>query len=284
MKTGVVRMITGIAVTIMLLTMFWAAVAGAEEAAGKITRVQGKVNVSRGGQPRQAVVGMRVNPGDMIQTESDGRVKILMSDNTILSLGSKSQFRIRNYRHDTRTRQTTADYSLVYGRGRAMVPKGMGIKDMRFSTPSAVAGVRGTELIFEYDPSTGKTTITAVDGTVTITNPNDPSQTITLTSGMGCVIGPTGAIGTPYNVTPQQIEDLRRQARANENSPRTVAVIDLPGTDATLTVVAPEEGPVVFVVEETGLVINPEDLIDQEPPPFTSVTININLPGGGAVK
>jgi hypothetical protein len=270
-------MITGVAMAAMLLMLFWSPAASAEEAAGKITRVQGNVTVNRGGRSLKATIGMRVVPGDVIRTEVEGRVKILMSDSTILSLGSKSQFRIRNYRHDARTRQTTADYSLVYGRGRAMVPKGAGSRDMRFSTPSAVAGVRGTELIFEYDPATGQTRITAVDGTITITNPNNPSETITLTSGMGCVIGSNGAIGTPYQVTPEQIEELRRLSRAGEGSPRRVVVVEVPGSEATVSIGTTGEGQVVFVIEETGTVINPEDLIDQEPPPYTSVTIDLNL-------
>ena len=283
MKDKFLKTIALLAFAAMLIIIFGSAEANAEEAVGKVTRVQGNVNVIRGGKPLKATVGTRVIVGDIIQTEESGRVKILMNDSTILGLGSKSQFRIKNYRHDTRARQTTADYSLVYGRGRAVVPRGVGTRNINFSTPSAVAGVRGTELILEYDPATGQTKITVGDGTVIVADPNDPTRTITLTAGMGCVVGPDGIPGAPFKVTPEQIEELRKQAQSDEGSPRRVVVIELPGMTAQITVDTGGEQPDIFFRTDTGTVINPQDLIDQEPPPLTPVKININL-GGGAAK
>jgi len=283
MKGKVWKMIAGVAFAAMLITIFESSAANAEEAVGKVTRVQGNVNVIRGGKPLKAGIGTRIMAGDIIQTEENGRVKILMNDSTILGLGSKSQFRIKNYRHDTRARQTTADYSLVYGRGRAVVPRGAGTRNINFSTPSAVAGVRGTELIMEYDPVTGQTKFVVGDGTVTVADPNDPTRTITLTAGMGCIVGPDGVPGAPFNVTPEEIEELRKQAQSDEGAPRRVVVMELPGQTAVLTVDTGGGEQEIIIITDTGTVINPQDLIDQEPPLLTPVKVNLNL-GGGAAK
>jgi len=277
MKGKVRRMIAGIAFAAALIAIFHSSAANAEEAVGKVTRAQGNVNVIRGGKPLKAGIGTRIMAGDTIQTEENSRVKILMNDSTILGLGSKSQFRIKNYRHDARARQTSADYSLVYGRSRAVVPKGVGTRNINFSSPSAVAGVRGTELIMEYDPVTGQTKIVVGDGTVTVVDPNDPTRTITLTAGMGCIVGPDGAPGAPFNVTPEELEELRRQAQSDEGAPRRVVILELPGQTATLTVDTGGGEQGIIITTDTGLVINPQDLIDQEPPPLTPVKINLKL-------
>lgn len=248
----------------------------AAEAVGKITRLNGEVSVNRGSSVLKIGVGTRVLAGDIVETKEASSTKILMLDGSVLSLGPKSKMRIRNFSTDKRTNQTAANYDLVYGRGRANIPKTPGArKDIKFSTPTAVAGVRGTELIFEYDPATGQTRMIAVDEAITITNAN--GETITLQPGMGVTIGPDGVISSPFDVPIDEINRLRNEANSGLGSPRKVVVVNLPGTGGLHVTIGETGGGVQIILGDTGIIFSPEDLIDQEPPPYTLVDIKLNI-------
>jgi len=284
MKINAIKTTTLIVATAFVLCAFTYSRADAASAVGKITRKSGNVALSRRGRNLRVAVGTRVMPGDLVSTKTGARVKILMSDSSVLSLGPNSKMRIRSYSHNRRTRQTAANYDLVYGRGRARVPKRAGVrKNIRFRTPTAVAGVRGTELIIEYDPVTGQTRIIAVDGTVTVEDPNNPGQFVTLTPGMGVTVGADGGLSSAFNVPVEEVEELRRKAYVPGNSPRRVTVIEVPGTsdsDIGISIEVTEGGGINLILEDSGTVINPEDLLDQEPPPYTPVKINLSINSG----
>ncbi len=277
MKTAIRTMALATMAVIFMLGML-SSRAEAASAVGKITRVTGDVKVQRGDKTFPTQVGTRVMQADLVETGSNAKVKILMSDSSVLSLGPNSKMRIRSYRHNRRSRQVSANYDLVYGRGRARVPRRAARKDIRFSTPSAVAGVRGTTLIFEYNPNTGQTRVVSVDGTVTVVNPNNPGETITLSPGMGTVVAGMNAPTSPFKVPDAEIAQLKRRAQVKGASPRRVVVVETPGEDVTISVEPGEEGePPKIILEDSGTVTDPEDLIDQEPPPFTQVILNLTI-------
>lgn len=257
----------------------WSAQANAAGPAGQITRVDGKVTIIRGGKTIPAQTGIAILEGDSIQTEAKAKVKMLMTDGTILDIGPSSKFNITDYYYNPTTR---ANYSLVYGRGRAKVPRSRKRQNVRFTTPTAVAGVRGTDIIFEYNAATGQTRIIVVTGTVIVVNPSVPGQQIILTAGMGTTVG-AGLIPTPpFQVPGGEIRNLMKGLQPSTRSPRRVITIVVPGghTQDVGQVVPPNVatgGGGTTTTQGGGLVSSPQDLIDQEPPPFTPVIINIWL-------
>lgn len=260
----------------MALIAGWLINAQAAGTAGKITRATGKVTVHRGGAAIAARPGMGLNVGDIVQTEAGSYAKFLMSDGTMINVAPGSKVRVKSYSHDPRTGQRAANYDLVYGRGRAQVPKA-GQPAIRFSTPTAVAGVRGTELIFSFDPATGQTTIVAVDGVVDVVNPDQPGQTTTLNPGMATTIG-TGMVPTPpVLMSAGEINNLRQGAVGSDPSPRTTVVITIPGTGSGDFKFPEGYQGTGNAPGNDGVIGSPQDLINQEPPPFTPVIININL-------
>jgi len=265
-------------VLVIALVTGWSVYASAEGAAGKITRVTGKVSLLRGGSSISAKVGMGLNVGDIIQTEAGSYAKFLMSDGTMINVAPSSRVRVKSYLHDPRSGMRAANYDLVYGRGRAQVPKAAMPPNIRFSTPTAVAGVRGTELIFSYDAATGQTTIVAVDGQVEVANPDQPGQMVNLTPGMATTVG-TGMIPTsPLPMSPVEINNLRQDTTGSDPSPHTTVIISVPGTGAgdfklPAGYVAPPPPP----PGNDGVVGTPQNLINQQPPLYTPVIINIYL-------
>jgi len=279
MKSNLIKTLTLAAIAGFLLTVSIGPEVDAATAAGKITRLRGHVTVYRGGKKIRARIGTRIMPGDSVQTKRGSKVKVLTSDSTVVSLGSRSRMRIKRYRRNPRTRRTTANYSLIHGRARARVPKRRGSsRSIRFSTPTAVAGVRGTELIFEYDATTGQTRIVAVGGSVNVINPDMPGEPVTLTAGMGTTVGAGSVPTSPFQMSAQQIAQLRRQAQVPGSSPRRVVVVDVPGTSGSDISgpgdTGPGGGP---IIDDGGAPTNPGDLLDQEPPPLTPVIINLRV-------
>jgi ferric-dicitrate binding protein FerR (iron transport regulator) len=133
--------------------------------AGHITALLPEDHVLREEQTLTAAKDMVLLWSDVVKTESGGRVRIELSDGSILNIGSDAQLRI--LRHDARRQQTTLE--LLYGRLLAdavRISKRHGKFDVR--TPTAVAGVVGTRFGLLAKPdSTG---VLCREGTVRVRN------------------------------------------------------------------------------------------------------------------
>lgn len=133
--------------------------------AGRITALLPEDRVLRGKQTLAAAKEMVLLWRDMVKTEKGGRVRIELTDGSILSVGSEAQLRI--LRSDVQVEQTALE--LLYGRILATVvrivkPSGK----FRVRTPVAVAGVVGTQFGLRTDSES--TDVVCRDGTVRVRN------------------------------------------------------------------------------------------------------------------
>lgn len=129
-----------------------AATAGAADI-GQIKTSKGDVAIERSGQIVPGSVGARLQAADVIKTGGDGSVGITMSDNSLLSAGPNSIVSLDRYAFDATTNQGQFDTSvrkgslaIVSGRIAKQSPDMMTVR-----TPSAILGVRGTELAVRVD-------------------------------------------------------------------------------------------------------------------------------------
>lgn len=230
-------------------------------------------------------VGLEVYDGDVIQTAENSFVKVLMSDGTLVTVVESSEIKIVDYSSGNPHRSTRhANYQLVYGKGRTRVPKGRVAPDVRITTPTAVAGVRGTEIFFEYDPSTGQTRIVVGEGTVNVVDPSQPGKEITLTDGMATTIGQDLIPSPPEQLSEEELQRLRASFAGAPIAPRDSGFFLPPGSsDADIGGQQPPKIIQRILIEDDGIANSPEGLIDQEPPPFTPLIINIIMDSGGQV-
>ena len=164
-----------------------------------VAGVRGAPTVSRDGASTPLRRGDAVAAGDRIATDASSRVKLLLADDSVLSIGSGTE--------------VVTDELLLGGerRGRLRVLAGRfklaiaawlsGPSDYQIETPTAVAGVRGTVLW-------GDTTLDAIcalQGTVAV-RVRQGSADATLGAGQ-CVTGMGAGKTTP--LTPSR-EDLAR--------------------------------------------------------------------------
>ena len=134
-----------------------------QRSAGKISRMIPTVNVQRASKQMGAAAQTPVLWGDTLVSQQGGRARVTLEDNSILNLGSDSSLTILS--HDASTQKT--QIQLAYGRVRSNVVKiarAGGSFEVR--TPSAVAGVVGTDFYIAHD--NGVTTVIVFEGAVRV--------------------------------------------------------------------------------------------------------------------
>lgn len=125
----------------------------AAEPIGKVTETSGEVFVSHKLKKRPAAVGMEIFEKAKIKTGADGKIVIDTGDSK-LTLGENAYLKIPK-----KSKGANADTQLdLFGGSVDFNVKKMGAEQsFRLSTPSAVAGVRGTEGTMSFDMEQGNT-------------------------------------------------------------------------------------------------------------------------------
>ncbi len=141
-------MISGVCLLLALSVMVGrpsGAAWGADILVGKLADVRGEVEVQRRGSANwvKATSGMAVNPGDQINTGIDGTASVVFK-NSSTAVEPLTQFVIGRTFEDARA--VTTELFLQAGKVISKVdPKSAKPNRFTVTTPTAVAGVRGTE-------------------------------------------------------------------------------------------------------------------------------------------
>ena len=120
----------------------------AVQASAKLTNVQGELYAVDGaGQRRRLVAGGSVYPGEVVETARGGQAVLAFRDDTRITLGSQSRFRIDNFVYDDKNAgEGRFLASILRGSVRALT--GLIAKsnqrNVGFSTATATIGIRGT--------------------------------------------------------------------------------------------------------------------------------------------
>lgn len=145
---------------------------------------------------------------DVLRTEGAGRARIQLKDGSILSLGSNSELKV--VQHDAATQQT--ELELNYGRLRSRVVQlnKPGAK-FQVKTPTAVAGVVGTDFVVVYEG--GRMQVFVFSGVVQIIGPNG-AVIATVNPGQEVTINPDGTVTGPEPIPPGVQQDIIDQTNA----------------------------------------------------------------------
>lgn len=123
----------------------------ADMPAGMIKTAKGNAAIERDGNRTPVRPGAPVLGNDHIVTGTDGSVGITLRDETLLSVGPNSNVWLEKYAFDATTHEGALDATVK--RGTMAVISGKLSKQspgaVRFRTPSAILGVRGTEFVIE---------------------------------------------------------------------------------------------------------------------------------------
>jgi hypothetical protein len=170
-----------------LLFVLATSVAHAGDVHGILRVVKGDVQIKSASGTVKAKLGAKVFPKDIIITGKDSRAKVVMVDNNELNVSPDSQIELQNYEYDPAAGKKEVLLNVIYGKVRSKVEQKYDGKTSKFQikTPSAVAGVRGTDFITGYNRADNSSSVVTFRGRVEFGLP-----------------GPGGTISNPVSVTP----------------------------------------------------------------------------------
>ena len=187
----------------------------AVEIAGQFQSVQGEVLLTTGATQTAARIGAPVHPADTIQTNSDGHAKIVMKDRNVFLLEPNSKLLIETYTSQTAQRPPEVTLQ-AEGEIHATVNAHYDDEQstFRLKTPTAVAGVRGTE--FVVNATSEETKMTTLSGVVTLGTSMtgrkiEAAQTIP--AGHQSV-ATTKGVSAPRKLAPKELATLKSKGTA----------------------------------------------------------------------
>lgn len=165
------------------------------EAIGKITAVEGNVDIMKPGQERVIPVRLLapVSEGDIVRTKSSGKAEITFDDESIIRMAPNSRLQITEYLMEGSKRKSGV-MNLFRGKIRAVVSKSRKIIGIAFGegerfevrTPTAVAGVKGTDFfVFHQMDITG---VVVLEGRIDTFNVSMPEQVVMVATGYTTII------------------------------------------------------------------------------------------------
>ena len=142
-----------IAIAMVLVLVLSVAVASAAAPIGLVKVTAGSATVQRGDETLPARLGLALQEGDILRTGADGRVGVVLRDDTRLSLGPESEILIDRFA-----------FAPAQGRLGLVVKMARGIMAfvsgniaklshdaVRVETPVAIVGVRGTQFLVKVE-------------------------------------------------------------------------------------------------------------------------------------
>ncbi len=186
------------------LPFLTASFAEGAEAVGKISAAEGQVDVLRGGKlpAVPAKAGDALYVGDIVRTKSESKAEVKFHDGNVLRVAQRSRIDVSEYRSGakgviTLTRGKVEAVVEKKTAQRMALPKGEHRFEIR--TPSAVAGVRGTDFfVFQNRNITG---VAVKEGSVSVVNPRFPDKPVVVTAGNMTVVAPQTPPQAPRAMT-----------------------------------------------------------------------------------
>lgn len=205
--------------------------------------VKGDVKMAVGdGQPLAVKVGTKINVGDTVVTGEDSRAKIVMSDRNVINISPNTKLVIEEYTNDGRTKNVKL--SLLSGKIRNNVEQKYDAKTNKFEvrTPTAVAGVRGTQFITSYDIKSKQTEVITLFGQVELRTINAglvSKLSVNIAKGEVSRAEAAAAVPKPPEKVPKNtLKEIDRETNVREhespsNSTGPSAGTSAPGSDSS---------------------------------------------------
>src|SRR5439155_23412475 len=119
--------------------------AGAGPQAGEVRALSGQCFVETGGQKRPLRLGDAVQVGDTVDVEAGAKLKLRMSDGSIIAIGSGGRLTIADYRVAAGGERRDATLSLGERLLHAVVPALSDSPHFEVETATGVGAVRSTD-------------------------------------------------------------------------------------------------------------------------------------------
>lgn len=225
------------ALALFAVALLAAAPAGAQEA-GFIAAVEGTVEVQPAGSGTFALaaIDQELSVGDTLRTGPDSAVKVLLVDDTILTLGEETTFTIESLHTGPAATRETSVLKLLEGRVRTIVGEAFGgTTRVEVHTPTATVGVKGTDFITDHVREPREySTVCLVEGGIYVRHRDQRFRDVASPAPGQC-------IGLAPDIAPEYVPPVILEQELEKKPPRS-EVARKPTVTAN---VVPEGGPEV---------------------------------------
>ena len=252
-----------------LLGGVWAMPALAQEA-GRVVSLTPGVFVERSGKTLPLELKGVVEAGDTLVTDASGRVRILFSDDSSLSIGPDTTLELREYLPDG----SKPSFKAHLGKGlmRAITGKIVEMNPAGFAltSPEATVGIRGTIISMRSDKGVTTVFVESTTRNVFVNNVNVPAgQKITVPADRA----------TPQPILPQDRREIGRSLAFRGGSGTAAAAPEPVQTTQTADGRAPLQSKTAYLVADGGLPA-PETALASLP--LSTQLSGDSLSGGGS--
>src|SRR5256886_15658667 len=191
---GIGGRIAIIALALMLMGVAWApgpSWGQEDQRIGTVLAVDGTAEVRAANATTWEPLQFRaaIFPNDTVRTAANSKVKVLLRDDSIMTLAERSEMQFTEFLLTPQQRRTLV--SLTLGKLRVVTTKIFGAgSTTEVRTANTVAGVRGTTFIVTFIPPE-ETEVVVLDGVVAVRNPNLPQLAPVPSNFLTHVIGAT---------------------------------------------------------------------------------------------
>jgi hypothetical protein len=121
---------------------------------GHVTALEGKVTALHQGKfaPEPLTLRKPVFQEDIIETDRASKVRITLTDATVISLAEHSRLELRHFSHDAPQQTRVGRFVMSLGVFRAILKEFLPQSAFEVITPTAIAAIRGTDLMGEVTP------------------------------------------------------------------------------------------------------------------------------------
>ncbi|MBI5454367.1 MAG: FecR domain-containing protein [Deltaproteobacteria bacterium] len=163
---------------------------------GYFSKLDGKADITRAGSSTAVPVrnGDKVFVGDVVRTKAGSKAELTFNDKTVVRLAPESRIKVDEYLFNPDGGRKKASLYLFRGKVRGVVstfkkkviPVSMNESTFNIQTPTAIAGVRGTDLFVFY--LRGTTGVVFNEGLGFVYNPRVPAQVVDIRAGQSTFI------------------------------------------------------------------------------------------------
>jgi hypothetical protein len=148
------KFIAKITFFVVMSALAWMPALAQEPVAGSVKIAEGKSEIVRQSQAQPAVQGARLYQSDVLRTGGDGKLGVVLKDDTLISLGPDTELVLDEFVFVPVEDRMSLTTKMI--RGTAVFLSGtigkLAPEKVKVDTPSASIGIRGTKFAVQVQP------------------------------------------------------------------------------------------------------------------------------------
>jgi hypothetical protein len=188
--------------------------------------------------------------GDRLKTYDASAARILFMEDSFLNIGPATEYALTRSRYDEITGARDIGFALAAGKVRLAVGRLFGRGSASVETPTAVVGVKGTDVIVGYDSKVKRTLVLVLQGEVELrsSNPQLSAVVTTVSAGTYSEVGESTPPSTPQPAPEALIEASVGETAVEPDPERTT-----PDVTVAEAEVIPQAPPAALGTEVTDM-------------------------------